>query len=72
MESALRPARSSELPWEGFPGRGKAFPGAQACLEAGFADFATLRQDPDLAPLRGADLDKLLSRCARKVCEARP
>lgn len=51
---------------------GKAFPGAQACLEAGFADFATLRQDPDLAPLRGADLAKLLSRCARKVCEARP
>ena len=32
-------------------------------MEAGFAEFETLRQDPDLAALRGADLDKLLSRC---------
>ncbi len=62
---APRPAQRPEHPQAGWSG-------AQACLEAGFADFATLRQDPDLAPLRGADLDKLLSRCARKVCEARP
>ena len=34
----------------------------QACLEAGFQDFATLRQDPDLAAVRGAELDKLLGR----------
>ena len=46
---------------------GQASPAAQACLEAGFADFATLRQDPDLAPLRGPELEKLLSRCARKA-----
>ena len=37
----------------------------QACLEAGFQDFATMRQDADLAALRGAELDKLLGRCAR-------
>ena len=34
----------------------------QACLEAGFQDFATLRQDPDLAAVRGAELDQLLGR----------
>ena len=36
----------------------------QACLEAGFQDYATLRQDPDLAAVRGAKLDKLLGRWA--------
>ncbi len=36
-------------------------------MEAGFADFDTLRQDPDLAALRGANLDKLLSRCGRVI-----
>lgn len=37
------------------------FPSRRAAA-AGFEDYATIRSDPDLAPLRGRDLDGLLDR----------
>jgi hypothetical protein len=33
-----------------------------AAMENGFDDFAALRADPDLEPLRGPELDKLLGK----------
>lgn len=34
----------------------------EAALDNNFEDYAGIRGDPDLAPIRGAELDKLLSR----------
>lgn len=34
----------------------------QALLENNFEDYASIRSDPDLAPVRGPELDKLLSK----------
>jgi len=34
----------------------------EALLDNNFEQVATIRQDPDLASLRGAELDKLLSK----------
>ncbi|KAK9838273.1 hypothetical protein WJX81_001677 [Elliptochloris bilobata] len=48
--------------YTGMGKRDSALTCLEACLAAGFQDFATLRSDPDLAALRGAELDKLLSR----------
>lgn len=34
----------------------------EALMDNGFEDVQTIRSDPDLAPLRGPELDKLLSK----------
>lgn len=41
----------------------------EAVLENGFEDYATIRSDPDLAPLRGRDLDGLLGKYDNPVAK---
>ena len=36
----------------------------ESLLEDGFQGIAAVRDDPDIAPLRGSELDALLSKCA--------
>ena len=42
--------------------RGPALTCLEGLLEAGFDDFKSIRSDPDLAPVRGGELDQLLAK----------
>lgn len=50
--------------WAALGQRASALTVLEALLDNNFADYAAIRADPDLAPLRGPELDKLLARCA--------
>ena len=54
--AATRPPRRAAAPLQ------SALTVLEALLDNNFTDFAAIRADPDLAPLRGPDLDKLLSK----------
>ena len=42
--------------------KGSALVCLEGAFDSGFADFNTVRTDPDLDSIRGADLDKLLDK----------
>ncbi|KAI7841388.1 hypothetical protein COHA_005006 [Chlorella ohadii] len=48
--------------WAAMGQRQSALTVLEALLENNFEDYASIRSDPDLAPVRGPELDKLLSK----------